>query len=132
MPDSEGAALVPELRDCGLEFVAKKHYSSFVASDVLARLQSAQIQDVYVVGINTDFCIFDTALDAQARGCFFTYVVEEGVSSLNGRAGHREGQWLCYCCCACPGACSSGDALYCPSTAIFVRFSAGPSHGLFF
>ncbi len=45
---------------------------------------------MYVVGINTDYCIFATSLDAfYAR--YQVYVVEEGVSSALGESGHYQG-----------------------------------------
>ena len=95
VPDSEGAALIPELRGLGLEFLEKKHYSAFVDSDLLARLTEAAVDEVYVVGINTDYCIFSTALDAFARGRFRTHVVEDAVGSISGPGGHRQGlQWI--------------------------------------
>eukprot|EP00172_Hildenbrandia_rubra_P000537 Plantae.Rhodophyta-Hildenbrandia_rubra.ctg12759.p1 GENE.Plantae.Rhodophyta-Hildenbrandia_rubra.ctg12759~~Plantae.Rhodophyta-Hildenbrandia_rubra.ctg12759.p1 ORF type:complete len:199 (-),score=20.85 Plantae.Rhodophyta-Hildenbrandia_rubra.ctg12759:1679-2275(-) len=91
IPNSEGASLCPELRGLGLEFVTKKHYSSFVNSKLLERLNEERIDEVYVVGINTDYCVFLTAMDSQARGEFRTFVVEDATSSVTGAQGHQEG-----------------------------------------
>lgn len=88
---SPGAQLVPELESAGLQFVEKKHFSSFVDSALLDILLGAHVEKVVVVGINTDFCIFLTALDAFARGKFETVVVEEATSSIHGDKAHREG-----------------------------------------
>ena len=44
-----------------------------------------------MTGIQTDYCIFATALDAQARGRFATFVVEDAVSSVQEKEGHEEG-----------------------------------------
>jgi nicotinamidase-related amidase len=96
VPNTQGAALIPELEPCGpWQFVPKKHYSSFVDSTLLACLQQAQITHVYLVGINTDYCIFNTAMDSFARGRFETFVVEDGVGSISGKAGHQQGlTWI--------------------------------------
>lgn len=72
-------------------FVEKKHYSSFVDSDLMRILEAASIKQVFIVGINTDYCVFATALDAFARGRFDTFVIEEGVTSIAGKRGHEEG-----------------------------------------
>ena len=88
---SKGAALVPELEKRALQFVEKKHFSSFVDCDLESKLKALGVDEVYIAGINTDFCIFLTALDSFARGRFKTYVVVDAVSSLNGENGHIDG-----------------------------------------
>ena len=95
VPGSKQADILPELKSCGLQFVEKKHYSSFVDSPLLDMLQQHDITDLYITGINTDYCIFNTAMDSFARGKFHTFVVEEGVGSISGMAGHRQGlSWI--------------------------------------
>lgn len=98
---SDGAMLIPELQGALYEsrpedrhpvvFVPKYNYSSFAgASGLDDLLRSHGIADVYLAGINTDYCIFATALDAfYAR--YSVHVVEEGVSSVCGSSGHRQG-----------------------------------------
>jgi len=94
IPGSVGADLIPELRG-DWQFVAKKHYSSFVDSALQDVLDKAEITDVYIVGINTDYCIFNTAMDSFSRGRFRTYVIEDGVGSISGKAGHEQGlRWI--------------------------------------
>jgi len=97
VPNSNGAALIPQLlAPDKWEFIPKKHYSSFVDAPLLMeRLQSQQITDVFLVGINTDYCIFNTAMDSFSRGRFTTHVVEEGVGSISGSQGHAQGlAWI--------------------------------------
>ena len=37
----------------------KKHYSAFVACDALPKLlEERDISELYMVGINTDYCVF--------------------------------------------------------------------------
>ena len=91
IPGSEGAGLCRELDGLDLNFVEKKHYSSFVDTNLLQLLQKAEIDKVYVTGINTDYCVFLTAMDSQARGRFSTFVIEDAVSSVTGKVGHVEG-----------------------------------------
>ena len=69
--DTDGAELIPELKKTlssspsKVVFVPKYNYSSFAKPSKLDQiLQSHSITDVYVVGINTDYCIFATSLDA--------------------------------------------------------------------
>jgi len=97
--DTPGARLIPELeqattacrsRDVTSTFVPKYNYSSFVDTPLADLLRHHGIEDVYLTGINTDYCIFATALDAfYAR--FNVMVVEDGVSSVGGRIGHEQG-----------------------------------------
>lgn len=61
-----GAELVPELAAAGGErllFVEKYGYSSFVDSTLDACLRARGVTDLFVCGINTDYCILATALD---------------------------------------------------------------------
>jgi len=104
---SEGASLIPELRrrrqrqrnrdssnddddDDDVIFVKKKNYSCFAQSDLLELLRRRGITEVYVAGINTDYCVFATAMDAFAN-FLRVYVVEDAVSSCRGREAHAEG-----------------------------------------
>ena len=53
-------------------------------------LQAHRITYVYLCGINTDYCVFATAMDAFYES-YNVFVVEEGVTSVCGAAGHRQG-----------------------------------------
>lgn len=103
--DTEGACLIPELRlvlndKTGAEkptkciFVSKFNYSSFAQPSCLDDiLRSNGITHVYITGINTDYCVFATALDAfYAR--YAVFVVEDAVSSILGSSGHKQGLQL--------------------------------------
>lgn len=86
-----GAELIPELRDLGLEFVKNYQYSCFAGgADLESHLHKLGIEEVVITGINTDYCVMATALDSFYN-MFQTRVVESGVSSFNGKAGHLEG-----------------------------------------
>lgn len=90
---SEGASLIPELRDVpNLTFVRKYNYSCFAGErcQLPALLRANDINNLYVCGINTDYCVFATALDAFQRN-FSVVVVSDAVSSVRGEKAHREG-----------------------------------------
>mmetsp|Transcript_17146 Transcript_17146/g.27803 ORF Transcript_17146/g.27803 Transcript_17146/m.27803 type:complete len:192 (-) Transcript_17146:655-1230(-) len=90
--DSEGASLIPDLRTFSknMQFVEKNNYSCFANSKLRSILQEAKMEEVYVCGINTDFCVFLTALDSF-QFMFKTYVIEDAVSSVCGEAAHKDG-----------------------------------------
>eukprot|EP00906_Rhabdomonas_costata_P034569 RCo048634 len=52
-----GAEILPELRDLNLTFVKKLNFSCFVDSELDECLRKASIQEVYLTGINTDYCV---------------------------------------------------------------------------
>jgi nicotinamidase-related amidase len=91
VPGSTGASLIPELTGVGLNFVPKKHFSCFVDSAVDELLKSFQVQEVVIAGINTDYCIFLSSLDAFARCRVKTTIVEDAVGSVFGQKGHTDG-----------------------------------------
>lgn len=90
--DSEGASLVSDLRPyaSNMQFVEKKNYSCFANSKLLSILQEAQVTDVYICGINTDYCVFATCLDSF-QYMFRTHVVTDAVTSIGGKGAHEEG-----------------------------------------
>jgi len=87
---SEGASLLPQLRSTRWTFVAKNNYSCFANSNLRAVLNDNRIDEVYIAGINTDYCVFATALDAF-QFHFDTFVIRDAVTSVRGKAAHEEG-----------------------------------------
>jgi len=89
--NSEGAQLIPELRSIpNLVFVPKNNYSCFAKSNLLQVLQNFNIGNVYVCGINTDYCVFATTMSSYENQ-FRTYVVKDAVTTVRGREAHEEG-----------------------------------------
>ncbi len=101
--DTWGAALHPDL-DAGGEVVRKgtggeDGYSGFTVRDpesgeesdtLLERLlRDRGIERVVVLGLATDYCVKDTALDAVARG-FATEVLTEGIRAVDLEPGDGE------------------------------------------
>lgn len=88
---SEGASLIPELADIShVKFVPKNNYSCYANSKLLSVLREANIDEVYICGINTDYCVFATAMDSF-QNKFRTFVVGDAVTSVRGREAHIQG-----------------------------------------
>ena len=83
-------ALLPSLRHPHVTFVAKESYSSFTSSTLDATLRAAGIGTLYVVGINTNYCVFATTLSAWELA-YDVRVIVDGVTSCDGETGHRQG-----------------------------------------
>lgn len=95
---SKGAELLPELEvskvDCIVEKGQDKRvemYSAFVdpftnpcvsQSGLAQTLRDAEITDVFIVGLATDYCVKYTALGAQKEG-FKTWVVGEATKAVD-------------------------------------------------
>lgn len=63
-------------------------YSAFEATnaDLAGFLKKEGVEDLYVVGLATDYCVKATALDADKLG-FETFVVEDAVAAVNAKPG---------------------------------------------
>lgn len=91
-----GSALIPELEAAWASlsgdkcFEPKLNYSAFHDSQLDARLRAHDIRRVYLVGINTDYCVFASALDAFYRG-YELQIVRDAVTTFSGERGHEEG-----------------------------------------
>jgi nicotinamidase/pyrazinamidase len=66
-------------------------YSAFEATnaDLSAFLKKEGVEDLYVAGLATDYCVKATALDADKNG-FETFVVEDAVAAVNLKPGDGE------------------------------------------
>ena len=71
--------------------MAKESYSSFYGSALDATLRAAGVDELYIVGINTDYCVFATTLAAWELAYRSINVVLDGVTSVGGEAGHAMG-----------------------------------------
>src|SRR4051794_33226959 len=70
-----GAQLHPALDAAAVDVIVDKGeardtdgYSGFAATDLDALLRERDIDEVVVVGLATDYCVLNTALDAQRLG----------------------------------------------------------------
>ena len=66
-------------------------YSAFEATsaNLAAFLKKEKVDELYVAGLATDYCVKATALDADKNG-FETFVVEDAVAAVNVKPGDGE------------------------------------------
>ena len=91
--DSAGAEFHPQLLRGKIQQVFLKGtqdrddgYSAFEATnlDLTTYLKQADITELYLVGLATDYCVKSSALDAAKNG-FRAYVVTDAVAAVNVR-----------------------------------------------
>ncbi len=89
--ESRGAELHSELENEKIDKIFLKGtgdrddgYSAFEATncDLQKFLLDNNVDEVYITGLATEYCVKETALEAVKRG-FKVYVVEEGVAGIN-------------------------------------------------
>ena len=66
-------------------------YSAFEATNasLSAYLNEKRIQNLYICGLATDYCVKATALDAINNG-FHTYVITDAIAAVNVQAGDEK------------------------------------------
>jgi nicotinamidase/pyrazinamidase len=93
--DTPGAEFHPQLLRGKIQQVFLKGtqdkddgYSAFEATnvDLVTYLKQADITDLYVTGLATDYCVKASAMDAAKNG-LRTYVVTDAVAAVNVRPG---------------------------------------------
>lgn len=97
-----GAEFATGLNSAGVTRVFKKgtdravdSYSGFYdngrrnSTGLEAYLKDFGVEEVYVMGLATDYCVLFTALDAQEAG-FKTYLVQDGCRGVNLKQGDVE------------------------------------------
>jgi nicotinamidase/pyrazinamidase len=93
-----GAAFHPQLDDEKVQEVFLKGtgqeddgYSAFEATntDLGQYLRSNRVDDLYVCGLATDYCVLSSALDAQKKG-FNVLVIEDAVRGVNVTKGDAQ------------------------------------------
>jgi nicotinamidase/pyrazinamidase len=94
--DTEGAELHPSLERAGITTVIDKGqdpdtegYSAFEATDLAQLLREHDVDKVTVVGLATDYCVKNTALDARREG-FEVTVDERAVRGVDVQPGDSE------------------------------------------
>jgi nicotinamidase/pyrazinamidase len=98
LQDTYGAAFYPQLDDEKIQFVFLKGtegeddgYSAFEATnnDLESYLKEKQVDDLYVCGLATDYCVLASALDAKKKG-FHVLVIEDAVRGVEVTKGDVE------------------------------------------
>ena len=95
---TKGAELHPDLRQDRIDQIVLKGamnmdegYSVFEGIDIDLEkfLRDRGVNTLYVTGLVTEYCVKETALDAQKRG-FSTYVIKDAVEGVRLKKGDVE------------------------------------------
>lgn len=81
------ASLSQQALPTHVKWLDKTRYSAFTGTNLDMMLRSRGIQELHLVGVCTDICVFHTAVDAYNLG-YDMVVHERAVASFN-EAGHR-------------------------------------------
>jgi nicotinamidase/pyrazinamidase len=79
---------VDEIVDVGRER-DEEGYSGFEKSDLARILRDAEVDEVYICGLATDYCVRASAIDARREG-FEVTVVEDAVRAVDVEPGDGE------------------------------------------
>lgn len=94
--DSEGAEFADNL-DLGEDVwviskattIEKDAYSGFEGTDLAERLRKQNVRRLFIGGLATDYCVFNTVKDALKEG-FQVLLLEDGVRGVDVNAGDSE------------------------------------------
>ncbi|MGQ7868507.1 isochorismatase family protein [Sunxiuqinia sp. sy24] len=101
LANSAGAAFPEELNQHKIKTVLLKGtrnsddgYSAFEATNIQLTniLNENQVDQLYVCGLTTEYCVKNTVLDALNAG-YQTYVVKEAVAAVKAQPGDEEKAW---------------------------------------
>lgn len=93
--NTQGAEFHPELNSQKIQKVFLKGtsgkddgYSAFEATNLNLKkyLQDKNVDELYIAGLTTEYCVFDTAVNAVKEG-FKTYVIEDAIRPVNVNEG---------------------------------------------
>jgi nicotinamidase/pyrazinamidase len=89
--NSKGAEFHPDLKSNKIDKIFLKGtgneddgYSAFEATnfDLEGFLRGSNVEELYIVGLATEYCVKATALDAVKEG-LVVYIIKEGVAGIN-------------------------------------------------
>ena len=93
---THGAQLHPAMEDVALDAMVDvgrerddEGYSGFEKSDLAQILRDHDVDEVYVCGLATDYCVRASAIDARREG-FDVTVVEDAIRGVDVREGDSE------------------------------------------
>ena len=101
MPNSEGAAFPEELEQSKIKTIGLKGtrnsddgYSAFEATNIQLNdyLQENKVDELYICGLTTEYCVKNTVLDAL-NADYKTFVVRDAVAAVKAEPGDEEKAW---------------------------------------
>ena len=96
--NSFGAAFHPDLNTNNIQQILLKGtgdrddgYSAFEATNISLKeyLKQRNVNELYVTGLATEYCVKESALDAVRNG-FFTYVIRNAIRGVHLHEGDEE------------------------------------------
>lgn len=80
---TEGSAIIDALKvKTEDKIIYKRRYSAFFGTDLDLYLREKRIQEIHLVGVNTNICVLYTAADGRNINYLVT-IYKNGVSSFN-------------------------------------------------
>ena len=88
--NTSGAELHESLRSLNKELthIAKTHYSAFFENDLDEQLRARGIDDVYICGIHTNYCVASTAMASFERR-YHTFVVGDALMHVRAQVATK-------------------------------------------
>ncbi|MFD1416587.1 cysteine hydrolase family protein [Oceanobacillus jeddahense] len=77
-----GAEIYPPLKKYATEIIQKETPSAFYQTDLLEKCQAYKVDELVIIGLNTEFCCLFTAIAAYDRG-FKVVFVEDATATVN-------------------------------------------------
>ncbi len=85
---TEGSEIIDELEVApGDKIIKKRRYSAFFGTDLDLYLREKGVDEIHLVGVNTNICVLYTAADGRNIN-YRVIIYEQGVASFDGEA-HR-------------------------------------------
>lgn len=90
---TEGAEIVSELLPIKGSIIKKRKHSAFFETELDKCLKDANVQEVYLCGLQTQICIMTTAADSSFRG-YRTIAIEDCVLSTREESKKDALEWI--------------------------------------
>jgi nicotinamidase-related amidase len=88
LPGNKEFEILDELKPlAGEPVLVKRTSGAFVSTDIQQRLQDWGVQTLVITGVETDCCVYNTAIEANDRG-YQVIVLEDATTTLT-RTGHK-------------------------------------------
>ncbi len=82
---TEGSEIIDELEVApgGDKIIKKRRYSAFFGTDLDLYLREKGVDEIHLVGVNTNICVLYTAADGRNIN-YRVIIYEQGVASFDG------------------------------------------------
>lgn len=80
--NGSGAEIYPPFKKYGTEIIQKETPSAFFQTNLLEKCQAYNVDELVIIGLNTEFCCLFTAIAAYDRG-FKVVFLEDATATVN-------------------------------------------------